>query len=340
MFNMQLGLGIAQCSNEMSGILSTCTYVQFINRASLGMLLLWNVDFGLAPVSKYFFSNDTHIFTHNCTGPWVLRVYFICGGSRMISCSLITTIFCLILDLLTSSVDYYYVSGDVEPSVSSISFLVSTLLVLTVGLGERHYIVYSIKAVVFLNNGIRIFDIGEGNAIPARKSMDEKMVVPCITFWTVGTDFLYVPWYTNLLPILEDTLSTILVFSTTLTICYMTLNLHKSIVVMSSVKDLDQPFINDHQPLLWLGMQRGVSHVLHPSYGSVITLLVHMLLLIETEKHVSLYESDSLLLLSLIYLNLEDKVRIQEGSIVMNRPRPIWAKQPNTELRDYVWDPG
>ncbi|KAL3373519.1 hypothetical protein AABB24_005476 [Solanum stoloniferum] len=99
--------------------------------------------------------------------------------------------------------------------------------------------------------------------MPARKSMDAKMVVPYITFETVGTDFLYVPWYTNLLPIPEDTLSTVFVFSTTLTICYMTLNLHKSTVVMSSVKDLDQPFTSDHQPLLWLGMQKGVSHVLH-----------------------------------------------------------------------------
>ncbi|KAK4729191.1 hypothetical protein R3W88_022179 [Solanum pinnatisectum] len=124
------------------------------------------------------------------------------------------------------------------------------------------------------------------------------------------TKILYFPWCTNLLPIPEDTLSAVLVFSTTLTTCYMALHLHKSIVVMSSVKDLDQPFINDHQPLLWLGMQKGVSH------------------------------SDSHSSLSLIYLNFEEKVRIQEGSIVMKGPGPIWAKQPNTELRDYVWDPG
>ncbi|KAH0690297.1 hypothetical protein KY290_018534 [Solanum tuberosum] len=272
-------------------------------------------------VSKYFFSNDTHTFTHNCAGPWVLRVYFICGAYYrhckfdgidtkilFIPCQMFTT--SLILDLLTSSVDYFYVSGDVEPLISSISFLVSTLVVLTVGLG---------------------------NDMPARKLKDEKMVVPCITFWTVGTGFLYVPWYTNLLPILEDTLSAVLVFPTTLTICYIALNLHKSTVVMSSVKDLDQPFINDHQPLLCLGMQMGVSHVLNLSYGSVITPLHYG---IETEKHVSLYESNSLSSLSLIYLNLEDKVRIQEGSIVMNGTRPIWAKQPNSELRDYVWDPG
>ncbi|WMV20245.1 hypothetical protein MTR67_013630 [Solanum verrucosum] len=174
-------------------------------------------------------------------------------------CSIVS----LILDLLTSRVGYCYVSGDVEPTVSSISFLVSTLLVVTVGLSGQHCIVYSIKVVVFLNNGRRIFYIGESNDMPARKSMDAKMVVPYITFETVGTDFLYVPWYTNLLPIPEDTLSTVFVFSTTLTICYMTLNLHKSTVVMSSVKDLDQPFTSDHQPLLWLGMQKGVSHVLH-----------------------------------------------------------------------------
>ncbi|KAH0730067.1 hypothetical protein KY289_001255 [Solanum tuberosum] len=241
---------------------STCP-----NKASLGMLLLWNVDFGLAPVSKYFFSNDTHTFTHKRVVPWVLRVYFICGACYchckfdgiytkilFIPCQMFTT--SLILDLLTSNVDYFYVSGDVEPHVSSISFLVSTLLVLTVGLSERNCIVYSIKAIVFLNNGIRIFDIGEGNDMPARKSMDEKM---------------------------------------------------------------------------------GVSHVLHLSYRSVITPLPYG---IETEKHVFFYESDSLSSLSLIYLNLEDKVRIQEGSIVMNGPRPIWAEQPNTKFRDYVWDPG
>lgn len=33
--------------------------------------------------------------------------------------------------------------------------------------------------------------------MPARKSMDEKMIVPCITFWTVGTDSLSVPWSTS-----------------------------------------------------------------------------------------------------------------------------------------------
>uniref|UniRef100_M1ALH0 Late blight resistance protein n=1 Tax=Solanum tuberosum TaxID=4113 RepID=M1ALH0_SOLTU len=32
MFNMQLGLGIARCSEEMSGMLLTCTYVKLINR--------------------------------------------------------------------------------------------------------------------------------------------------------------------------------------------------------------------------------------------------------------------------------------------------------------------
>ncbi|KAH0662111.1 hypothetical protein KY284_027042 [Solanum tuberosum] len=34
MFNMQLGLGIARCSEEMSGMISTCTYAQLINRES------------------------------------------------------------------------------------------------------------------------------------------------------------------------------------------------------------------------------------------------------------------------------------------------------------------
>ncbi|WMV14908.1 hypothetical protein MTR67_008293 [Solanum verrucosum] len=41
-----------------------------------------------------------------------------------------------------------------------------------------------------------------------------------------------------------------------------------------------------------------------------------------------------------VYSNLEDKVLIGVGSIVMNGPRPVLAKTPNTELSDYVWDPG
>ncbi|KAG5628317.1 hypothetical protein H5410_000034 [Solanum commersonii] len=56
-------------------------------------------------------------------------------------------------------------SGDAEPPVSSISLLVSTQLVFTVGLGERHRLVYSMKAAVFLNIGVGIFDIGKGNDI-------------------------------------------------------------------------------------------------------------------------------------------------------------------------------
>ncbi|KAH0696533.1 hypothetical protein KY289_014015 [Solanum tuberosum] len=40
------------------------------------------------------------------------------------------------------------------------------------------------------------------------------------------------------------------------------------------------------------------------------------------------------------YSNLEDKVLNGVGSIVMNGPRPVLAKRPNTELSGYVWDPG
>ncbi|KAH0728824.1 hypothetical protein KY290_000011 [Solanum tuberosum] len=202
----------------------------------------------------------------------------------------------LIFGLLTGSVDYFNAFGDAEPPVSSISLLVSTLLVFTVGL-------------------VGIFDIGEGNDMPARKSMDEKMMRSendCPLYYSLDcwTDSLSVPWYTNLLPFHdhEDTLSAILVFSTSLRICYMALHLHKSIVVLNSVEELDQPFKCNHQPMLWLGKQKGI-FVLHLSYGSVITLLPNG---IEIEKH--------------------------EGGIVMNGPGPVWANQLNTELRDYVWD--
>jgi len=40
------------------------------------------------------------------------------------------------------------------------------------------------------------------------------------------------------------------------------------------------------------------------------------------------------------YLNLEDKVLIGAEGIVMNGPRPVLTKQPKTELKGYVWDPG
>ncbi|PHT31876.1 hypothetical protein CQW23_28213 [Capsicum baccatum] len=38
--------------------------------------------------------------------------------------------------------------------------------------------------------------------------------------------------------------------------------------------------------------------------------------------------------------NLEDKVLIGDGGIVMNGPRPVLAKQPKSILSGYVWDPG
>ncbi|KAK4736319.1 hypothetical protein R3W88_000016 [Solanum pinnatisectum] len=210
---------------------------------------------------------------------WLLEVIL------FIPCQMFTA--SLIFGLLTGGVDYFYAFGYAEPPVSSIYLLVSTLGVFTVGLGERHCIVYSIKADVFLNIGVGIFYIGEGNDMPARKSMDEKMIAP-------------------------DTLSAILGFSTFIRICYMAMNLHKSIVVLNSIEELDQPFNHDHQPMIWIGKQKGV-FVLHLSYGIFSSL-------------------------PLLYLNLEDKVRIQEGGIVMNGPGPVWANQLNTELRDYVWD--
>ncbi|KAK4723999.1 hypothetical protein R3W88_026778 [Solanum pinnatisectum] len=40
------------------------------------------------------------------------------------------------------------------------------------------------------------------------------------------------------------------------------------------------------------------------------------------------------------YSNLQDKVLIGVGSIVMNGPRPVLAKWPNTDISGYVWDPG
>ncbi|KAH0658487.1 hypothetical protein KY289_027235 [Solanum tuberosum] len=40
MFNMQLGLGIARCSKEMSGMLSTCTYAQLITELERLLLML------------------------------------------------------------------------------------------------------------------------------------------------------------------------------------------------------------------------------------------------------------------------------------------------------------
>ena len=40
------------------------------------------------------------------------------------------------------------------------------------------------------------------------------------------------------------------------------------------------------------------------------------------------------------YSNLEDKVLIGVGSIVMNEPRPVLAKRPNIELSGYVLDLG
>uniref|UniRef100_M1DQN4 Uncharacterized protein n=1 Tax=Solanum tuberosum TaxID=4113 RepID=M1DQN4_SOLTU len=65
------------------------------------------------------------------------------------------------------------------------------------------------------------------------------------------------------------------------------------------------------------GLENKTEHIWLPlRYGIVITLLFNG---IDGKKYVSPYESDILLLLALFYLNLEDKVLIEGGSIVVNK---------------------
>ncbi|KAH0746500.1 hypothetical protein KY285_008157 [Solanum tuberosum] len=88
---------------------------------------------------------------------------------------------------------------------------------------------------------------------------------------------------------------------------------------------------------------------LHLSYGIVISLSFNE---IDAEKYVSLYESDITLLLTWLYLNLEDNVFIEEGSIVVitNSREARKAVGPKAKPRSgprisqpnnrFAWDPG
>ncbi|KAH0667901.1 hypothetical protein KY285_029107 [Solanum tuberosum] len=69
-------------------------------------------------------------------------------------------------------------------------------------------------------------------------------------------------------------------------------------------------------------------------------ILVHMLLIGTIAQFVLATIGGDCTTKIILDLNLEDKVLIEDGSIVMNGPRPVLANQPNTRLSGYVWDPG
>ncbi|KAH0749105.1 hypothetical protein KY290_028337 [Solanum tuberosum] len=215
-----------------------------------------------------------------------------------------------------------------KPLVSRSTFLGLTQLVFSVGLGERSCATYFIQVFVVLTIGVGIFDTGAGNDLPTRNSMDAKIIVHLIVVWAAGTCPLFIPWYTTLLMV----------------------SLHNTFMVLHSlrswIKQLTMISIHEHY-----GLENKTEHMWLPlSYGIVITLLFNG---IDGKKYVSPYESDFLLLLTLFYLNLEDKVLIEGGSIVVNRVGYVRAYGlefvetnlvgiigPSKMLERLIWDPG
>ncbi|WMV14900.1 hypothetical protein MTR67_008285, partial [Solanum verrucosum] len=74
-------------------------------------------------------------------------------------------------------------------------------------------------------------------------------------------------------------------------------------------------------------VESAASHKLHHGLGNALVFVILL------NKCVVARDAHA-------YSNLEDKVLIGVGSIVMNGPRPVLAKRPNTKLSGYVWDPG
>ncbi|KAH0653495.1 hypothetical protein KY289_031173 [Solanum tuberosum] len=283
--------------------------------ASLGTLLLWKDNFGLAPVAKYLCSF------------WSASIMLIVGYfHRCKSKGLDTT----------------------NPLVSRPAFLVLTRLVFSVGLQEQNCATYSIQAVVVLTIGVGIFNIGADNDLPTRNSTDAKIIVPLIVVWTAGTCSLFIPWYTTLLLVHVEISSANLIFTTTLRICHM-VNLHNTFIVLHSLRSWTKQLTMISSQRYQL--ENKTEHMWLPlSNGIVITIPFNG---IDRKKYVSPYESGILLLLTLLYLNLEDKVLIEGGSIVVNRVGYVRAYGlelvetnlvgiigPSKMLECFIWDPG
>ncbi|KAH0705495.1 hypothetical protein KY290_010187 [Solanum tuberosum] len=283
--------------------------------SSLGMPLLWKDNFGLALVAKYLCSFWSASIT-------LILAYF----HRCKSEGLDTT----------------------KPLVSRSAFLVLTRLVFSVGLGEQNCATYSIQVVVVFTLGVGIFEFGAGTDLPTRYSMDVKIIVPLIVVWMAGTCSLFIPWYTTLLLVHEDISSANLVFTTTLRICHM-VNLHNTFMVLHSLRSWTKQLTMISSQLYRL--ENKPKHMWLPlSYGIVITVPFNG---IDGKKYASPYESDILLLLTLFYLNLEDKVLIEGGCIVVNRIGYVRAYGlelvetylvgiigPSKILECFIWDPG
>ncbi|MCD9560571.1 hypothetical protein HAX54_019287 [Datura stramonium] len=165
-----------------------------------------------SPTMKKFLIiiNSILLFTTNCAGPLITRLYFIRGGSRIwLSCSIITagfplTLFLLIISyfyrrksdgpegtkimfmtrnlfiaslisgLVTGIVDYFYAFGSAKLPVSTSSLLISTQLVFTAIFAflivKQKFTSYSINAVVLLTLGAGILALGAGSDRPAGES--------------------------------------------------------------------------------------------------------------------------------------------------------------------------
>ncbi|KAK4374376.1 hypothetical protein RND71_005053 [Anisodus tanguticus] len=151
-----------------------------------------------SPTTKTFLIliNGVLLFTSNCAGPLIIRLYFIRGGSRIwLSCSLITagfpfTIFlliiayfhrrksngpdnstkillmtrklfiaCLISGLVTGMVDYFYAFGSAKLPVSTSSLLTSTQLVFTAIFA---FLIVKQKFTSYSINAVVLLTLGAG----------------------------------------------------------------------------------------------------------------------------------------------------------------------------------
>ncbi|MCD9560573.1 hypothetical protein HAX54_019289 [Datura stramonium] len=171
-----------------------------------------------SPTMKKFLIliNSALLFTGNCAGPLIIRLYFIRGGSRIwLSCSLITagfplTLFLLIIayfhrrksdesegtkimfmtrnlfiasiitGLVTGMTNYFYAFGSANLPLSTSSLLTSTQLVFTAIFAffivKQKFTSYSINAVVLLTIGAGILALGAGSDRPTGESSKAYIV--------------------------------------------------------------------------------------------------------------------------------------------------------------------
>uniref|UniRef100_M1E0Z0 Charged multivesicular body protein 4b n=1 Tax=Solanum tuberosum TaxID=4113 RepID=M1E0Z0_SOLTU len=153
----------------------------------------------------------------------------------------------------------------------------------------------------------------------------EKVAVPRSVFWTTKTLQMPTPSILNVLEELDPT-----IFNALRSKLHKVFNVGTLVPPSSSPKKLFDVNLVGHGYILWFKKQ---------NKGSLLNVALdneaskELLWVVNTDKE----EQDNTVVSLQLYSNLEDKVLIEEGRIVMNITK---MEDPCNKMSYYIWDPG